>query len=135
MDEGCIPQDWKMAYVSPIFKKGATTKAENYRPISLTSIVCKLMESFVKDSIMTPMRAENLFSSKQYGFINERSTITQLLSYLDKCIDTIASGGVVDAIYFHSVPHGRLLGKFKSHSINGKVLEWIKSFLSNRRKQ
>ena len=54
MDEGCIPQDCKMAYVSQMFKKGARNKAENYRPISLTSIVWKLMESFVKDSIMTP---------------------------------------------------------------------------------
>ena len=53
MDEGCIPQDLKMVYLSPIFKKGARNKAENYRPISLMSIVCKLMESFVKDSIMT----------------------------------------------------------------------------------
>ena len=66
MDEGCIPQDWKMVYVSPIFKKGARNKAENYRPIGLTSIVCKLMESFVEDSIMTLMRAENLL----HGFIN-----------------------------------------------------------------
>ena len=123
-----------MAYVSPIFKKVARKKEDENRPISLTSIVCKLMESFVKDSIMTPMRAENLFSSKQYGFINERSTITQLLSYLDKRIDTIVSGGVVDEIYFDSVPHGRLLGKLKSHGISGKVLEWIKAFLSNRRK-
>ena len=131
MDEGCIPQDWKMVYVSPIFKKGARNKAENYRPISLTSIVGKLMEYFVKDSIMTHMRAENLLSSKQYGFINGRSTTIQLLSYLDKCIDTIVSGGIVDTIYFDfakafdSVPHERLLGKLKSYGINGKVLEWI----------
>ena len=47
-DEGCIPQDWKMAYVSPMFKKVARNKAENYRPISLTSVVDKLMESFLK---------------------------------------------------------------------------------------
>ena len=67
MDEGCIPQDWKMAYVSPIFKKGARNKAENYKPISLMSIVCKLMESFVKDSITTHMRAEILLSLKQYA--------------------------------------------------------------------
>ena len=92
MDEGHIPQDWKMAYVSPRFKKGARDKAENYRPISLTSIVCKLMEPFAKDSIMTHMRAENLLSSKQCGFINGRPTTTQLLSYLEKCIDTIVSG-------------------------------------------
>ena len=127
-----------MAYVSPIFKKGARDKAESYRPISLTSIVCKLMESFVKDSIVTHMKAENLLSSKQYGFINERSTTTQLLPYLDKCIETIVSGGVVDTIYFDFakafdiVPHKRLLSKLESYGINGKVLEWIKAFLSNR---
>ena len=115
MDEECILQDWKMGYVSPIFKKGARNKAENYRPVSLTSIVCKLMESFVKDSIMTHIRAKNLLSLKQYGFINGRSTTTQLLSYLDKCTDTIVSGGVVDLIYFNfakafnSVPHEKLL--------------------------
>ena len=76
MVEGGIPQDWKMTYVSPIFKKEARNKAENYRPLTLTSIVCKLMESFVKNSIMTHMRTENILSSKQYGFINGRSTIT-----------------------------------------------------------
>ena len=137
MDEGYILQDWKMAYVSPRFKKGARDKAENYRPISLTSIVCKLMKHFVKNSIMTHMRAENLLSSKQYGFINGRSTTTQLLSYLDKYIDTNVSGGFVDTIYFDiakafdSVPHKRLLGKLKLYGINGKGLGWIEAFLSN----
>ena len=63
-DKGYIPQDCKLAFVSPIFKKGARNKAENYRSISLTSIVCKLMDSFAKDSIMTHMRAKNLLSSK-----------------------------------------------------------------------
>ena len=64
-----------------------------------------------------------------------------MLSYLDKCIDTIVSGGVVDTIYFDfakvfdSVPHERLLGKLKSYGINGKVLEWIKAFLSNCRQR
>ena len=131
MDEGYILQDWKMAYVSPRFKKGARDKAENYRPLSLTSncmqIVCKLMKHFVKNSIMTHMRAENLLSSKQYGFMNGRFTTTQLLSYLDRCIDTIVSGGFVDTIYFDiakafdSVPHKRLLCKLKFYGINGKV--------------
>ena len=88
---------------------------------------------------MTHMRAKNLLSSKQSGFINGRSTTTKLLSYLDKCIDIIVSGGVVDTIYFDfaktfdSVPHERLLGKLKSYGINGNFLEWIKAFLSNRR--
>ena len=76
--------------------------------------------------------------SKQYGFINGRSTKIQLLSYLDKWIDTLVSEGVVDTIYFEfakafdSVPHERLLGKLKSYGISGKVLECIKAFLSIR---
>ena len=61
------------------------------------------MKSFVKDSIMTHMRDENLLSSKQCGFITGRSIITPLLSHLDKCIDTIVSGGVVDTIYFRQI--------------------------------
>ena len=75
------------------------------------------------------MRAKNLLSLKQYDFINGRSTTIQLLSDRDKCIGTIVSGGVADTIHsdfaktFDSVPHKRLLGKLKSHGINGKVLE------------
>ena len=65
-------------------RKELERKAENYRPISLTSIVCKLKKSVIKDSTMTHMRAEIVLSSKQYGFINGRSTAAQLLSYLNK---------------------------------------------------
>ena len=90
----------EMAYqYSPIFKK-AKNKAQNCRPTSLMLIVCKLIQSFVKDSIMTHMRAESILPSKQYGFINGRSTTTQLLPDLGKCIYIIVSGGVVDTIYF-----------------------------------
>ena len=88
MYERCTPQYWKIAYVSPIFKKGARNKAENYRLVSLTSVLCKLIKSFVKDSIITHMKAEYFLSSKQYGFMNGRYTTTQLFSYLDKRIDT-----------------------------------------------
>ena len=61
MDEGCIPQNRKMVYVSQIFKKEVRNKAENYRPISLTSVMCKLMECFVNDSVMTHMRQKVFF--------------------------------------------------------------------------
>ena len=49
---GVIPQDWKEAYVSPIYKKGTRSHAENYRPISLTSILCKIMESFIREVVL-----------------------------------------------------------------------------------
>ena len=87
-ENGELPHDWKFANISPIFKKGSRSLAENYHPISLTSVVCKLMEVFVKRVIM------------QYGFISGRSTTTQLLTYLDKCIESIING-IVDTIYLH----------------------------------
>ena len=138
MEEGDIPTEWKSASISPIFKKGAKNNAENYRPISLTSIVCKIMESFIKDTVMTHLISENLLSAKQFGFISGRSTVTQLLKYLDKCIETIVNGGVVDTIYldfqkaFDTVPHRRLIGILESYGINGDILTWIKAFLIGR---
>ena len=86
MKHGEIPKDWKLANVSPIYKKGAKNRAENCRPVSLTY--------FVKEAVMNHTIEEKLLSSKQYGFISGRSTTTQLLRYLDKCIETIIDGGV-----------------------------------------
>lgn len=136
--DGVLPSDWKHAYVSPLFKKGAKNIASNYRPISLTSIVCKIMESIVKEKIMSHLMTENLVSRHQYGFIPGRSTTTQLLNYLNDCIEALVEGNVTDTIYFDfskafdTVPHNRLLKKLKCYGIKGQVLKWIKSFLKGR---
>ena len=138
MQEGVIPRDWKRAFVSAIFKKGSKSIAENYRPISLTSLVCKLMETFIKNAIMAHLVSNGLLSSKQFGFTGGRSTVTQMLNYLDKCIEKIVAGKVVDCIYldfakaFDTVPHKRLLNKLKAYGISGELLNWIKAFLSDR---
>ena len=138
LETGEIPDDWRKARVSPIFKKGARNQAENYRPISLTSIVCKLMEKFVKQAILEHLLSNDLLSNKQHGFINGRSTVTQLLIYIDECIEKICSGGVVDAIYldfskaFDTVPHQRLLSKLGSYGVSGNIKQWIQSFLTGR---
>jgi len=78
-----VPVDWRAGNISPIFKKGNKTDASNYRPISLNSIVCKLFESIIRDHIVQFFVANNLFSSKQYGFIRGRSTVLQMLKILD----------------------------------------------------
>ena len=80
----------------------------------------------------------NLLSNKRYRFISGRTTTIQLLSYLEKCIHTIANDGVVDSIYldfaktFDSVPHRRLIDKLDSYGIKDNTLNWIKGFLSGR---
>ena len=138
LKEGIIPSDWRKANVTPIYKKGAKNLAENYRPISLTSIVCKILERILKDSLLKHLVGNDLLSTKQFGFLPGRSTILQLLKYLDECLEIVASGGVIDAIYldfakaFDKVPHRRLLQKLEAYGIKGKTLGWIEAFLSDR---
>jgi hypothetical protein len=79
LQRGKLPSDWKLAFISSIYKKGSRSHAENYRPISLTSIICKVMESFIRDAILEHMVQHGLLSPRQFGFIAGRSTVTQLL--------------------------------------------------------
>ena len=135
---GKVPLDWKKANVSPIYKKGARNRAENYRPVSLTAILCKIMEKFVKEAVINHIMTNNLLSTKQYGFISGRSTVTQLLGFLDVCMERIVKGEIVDTIYldfakaFDTVPHRRLMGKLDSYGIKGNIHQWIKAFLTGR---
>ena len=77
-------EEWKHANVTDIFKKGDRNKPNNYRPVSLTFILCKVMESLIRDKIMNHMKRNKLFSNKQFGFLDGRSTVLQLLVALDK---------------------------------------------------
>eukprot|EP00111_Clytia_hemisphaerica_P003886 TCONS_00011152-protein len=137
-DESTLPDRWKVAHVSPIYKKGSKNLAENYRPVSLTSIACRLMERALRDQIMKHLVDEKLLSSKQHGFMPKRSTVTQLLTYLDKCANSISNNKVVDVIYFDfvkafdTVPHRRLLKKLNAYGVRGSELNWIQSFLIDR---
>ena len=78
-----LPDQWKHASVCAIFKKGTKTKPQNYRPVNLTSIICKTFESLIRDHIIEHMKQNNLFSEKQFVFISGRSTTLQL-KYLTK---------------------------------------------------
>ena len=119
-------------------KKGDKKSANNYRPVSLTSIPCKSIEKIIRDEIVTHMKTNNLFSDKQFGFISGRSTVLQLLHVLDKWTKSINKGHSSDVIYmdhqeaFDTVPHRRLLGKLARYGIKGEVLRWVESFLNDR---
>ena len=138
LNEGQLPDDWRNAIISPIHKKGSKVIASNYRPISLTSIVCKILESFVKEAVIKFLTEEKLISSKQYGFMEGRSTTTQLLYFMDKCADVISRGDVVDTVYFDfakafdTVPHLRLTEKMRCYGLIGQIGTWIKAFITNR---
>ena len=135
------PPIWKRANVSAIFKKGEKKKPSNYRPISLTSVPCKLMEKLVRDAIVNHMTEINLFSNAQHGFIKGKSCVTQLLEFMEEITQAIDNGDEVDIIYldfckaFDKVPHRRLLQKLYAYDIRGKVHSWVQEFLTDRKQR
>ena len=138
---GTVPSEWKTANITAIYKKGDKKMAGNYRPVSLTCILCKVMESLVRDEIMAHLVKNKMLSRKQYGFISGRSTVLQLLTVLDQWMQILDEGGWVDVIYFDymkafdKVPHQRLLNKLKRYGIDGPLLDWVRAFLMGRKQR
>ncbi len=126
-----MPQDWKEANVTPIYKKGTKSSPGNYRPVSLTSISCKLMESILRDAI----------KDSQHGFMKDKLCVTNLLEFLEKATTVVDGGEGFDVIYldfakaFDKVPRERLLNKVRAHCIRGSVLGWIRGWLTGRRQR
>ena len=99
IQDGRLPDDWKKAEVRPIFKKGCKTTPGNYRPVSLTSVVCKVFEGFLRDSLYNHMIENNILSNVQHGFCKGRSCITQLLTTLQDWFQYLDKDIPVDTIY------------------------------------
>ena len=142
LQEAHLPSTWKDANVKALYKnKGKKIEPGNYRPISLTSVVCKIMESIIRDDIISHMMSNKLFCEEQHGFVPGRSCITQLLICLEQWTDLVDQGYPVDIIYmdfqkaFDSVPHRRLLMKVKAYGIDGYVLRWLEDFLIGRKQR
>ena len=108
--KGAFPTTGKKGNITAIYKKGSKANPGNYRPISLTSIICKLLEAIIRDAIVTHMSVNNLFCDQQHGFVPGRSCITQLLTTFEIWTQAVENGNPVDAIYldfqkaFDSVP-------------------------------
>ena len=83
LETGTVPKDFKEAYISPIFKKGSRNDPGNYRPVSVTSIPCKILESIIRDSMVNHLDIHKLIAKEQHGFVKGRSCLTNLLETLD----------------------------------------------------
>ena len=141
LEEGVVPEEWKKANVTPVFKKGAKSSAGNYRPISLTCIICKVMEAIIRDSIIKHLAENKLITSSQHGFTAHRSCLTNLLEYLETLTRLVDEGHCIDIVYldfskaFDKVPHVRLLNVLHAHGIDGLVLNWIAAWLNDRQQR
>ena len=141
LKEGVVPFEWKEANIIPLFKKGSRNKSENYRPVSLTSVICKLLERLIKDHMVDFLVKHKLLNSSQHGFLKARSCLTNMLCFLEEITKWIDVGSPVDIIYldfqkaFDKVPHQRLLLKLKAHGIGDSITDWIEQWLTDRRQR
>ena len=141
LDYGEIPNEWKHAFVQPIHKKGNKSEAQNYRPISLTCICCKLLEHIIRTSITEHLENNNILSDTQHGFRKQRSCETQLITITHDLSSELDRGGQTDIIFldfakaFDKVPHKSLLHKLHTVGIRNKTLTWITAFLNGRTQQ
>ena len=133
-----LPDQWKVARVSAIFKKGNKKLASNYRPVSITSIVCRTFEKIIRDHIVSFLMEHGLLSNFQFGFMKGRSTTLQLLNILNDWTHSMENKNITDCVYmdyqkaFDKVPHGRLLTKLKAYNLSSEVINWIKEYLTDR---
>ena len=138
---GLLPDEWKHADITPLHKKGSKSSRENYRPISPTSIACKIGEKIVFDRMIKFWREIDLINNNQFGFLRGRSTATQLLSTFNDWAKSRHLSTPTDVIFldlakaFDSVPHERLLLKLKSNGIDGSLLNWLRHFLVGRKQR
>ena len=141
LKEGVVPFEWKEANIIPLFKKGSRNKSENYRPVSLTSVICKLLERLIKDHMVDFLVKHKLLNSSQHEFLKARSCLTNVLCFLEEITKWIDVGSPVDIIYldfqkaFDKVPHQRLLLKLKAHGIGDSITDWIEQWLTDRRQR
>ena len=124
LSRGNIPTDWKVANVVPIFKSGKKNLADNYRPISLTSVVVKTLERLIHKHIIKYLTDFQMLNDNQLGLRPSRSCVTQLLQLVDEWFQALDKLGSVDAMFldFAKVSHAHLLYKLECYGIKGQIL-------------
>lgn len=138
LQAGRLPVAWKLGTVKPIYKGGDRHDPANYRPICLTSVLCKLMERILKRALHLHFENLNIISSAQHGFRRAHSCTSNLLVAREKWAKLLDAGKRLDVVFvdfskaFDKVPHERLLFKLQGTGVSGNVLSWIADFLAGR---
>ena len=133
-----VPKYWNDANVCPLLKRGDKSIASIYRPISLTCILCKVLEHIFASNLVTHLDSHQLLYDLQHGFRPKRSCETQLVMLMEDLSRNVIKGQLTDLILldfiqtFDKVSHEKLLLKLRQCGVRGQVLHWTKAFLSNK---
>jgi hypothetical protein len=138
LSTGELPDDWLTANITAIYKKGEKCKPANYRPVSLTSVTCKLVEHIIFRHIMTHLEKNHILSQFQHGFRSSHSCESQLLITIEDLARNLDNNQQTDIQIldfqkaFDVVPHQRLLQKLNFYGIRGPLFQWIEKWLTTR---
>jgi hypothetical protein len=141
LETGDVPMDWRTANVTPIYKKGAKKDPGNYRPVSLTSVCCKVMESVLRDKMMGYLTQNNLIGDTQHGLLNSKSCCTNLLEFMEVVSGAADDNVPMDVIFldfakaFDKVPREKLMHKVRNHGIHPELVRWINAWLTGRKQK
>lgn len=134
-----LPFDWKLARVLPFVKKGDPQCIPNYRPISMTSACCKMLEHIIATRINSFLDDNHILSSFQHGFRKRFSTVTQLVSVVHHIASVLDKAGQVDVLFldfskaFDRVPHNKLIEKLQTIGLPNYLVSWVSAYLNGRK--
>ena len=138
IDSSELPDDWLNANISPVFKKGNRHQAVNYRPVSLTPVLSKMLEHIICSNLHSHLQSNNILTSLNHGFRRGHSCETQLALTVNDLVTNLDKKNQTDVLIldfskaFDTVPHERLLLKLDAYGVQGQLHSWIRSFLCNR---
>ena len=141
LDTGELPLDWQKANASPIFKTVNRSDPANYRPVSLTSIPCKMSEHIIHTNIMKHLEKYKVLNDERHGFCRGQSCETKMALSVNDLAKVLYRQSQADVVImdlskvFDLVPHQRLLSKLCHFGITGKLHNWIQIFLTMRTQQ
>ncbi len=133
ISQGSVLADWKRANVTPIFKKGTRNISVNHRPISLTFVVGKMLESIIRDKIVSYLELHSLMRDSQHCFRHKRSCLSNFLTFYNDLFTVHDISRSLDIVYidfqkaFDKVPHNKLMFNVEQLGIVGKVHNWIEN--------
>ena len=138
VQQGKFPQILKRAQVIPLYKKGAKTDLNNFRPISLLNIFSKIFEKVMKVYLVGFLETHNVLSKSQYGFQRDKRTEDALKFFSSNIYKQLDTSNSVLSIFidfskaFDTVPHNILINKLNHYGIRGSILQWFSNYLSDR---